>query len=155
MNGTRNSLSKNAPPLHFERAYIKITFCGKWSIFANHVTYVFQPSPLVLCMQNSAFRTRITSLCRWIDPTCGFCRQNSVFWTRITSLYGSQTSLVVCECSTAWLASEILVSMGPNPYLWFLHANQRLLEQNYKSLLVPDMTCRFVHAKQRDKHQNY
>ena len=39
MNGTRISLSKNAPPLHFERAYIKITFCGKWSIFANHVTY--------------------------------------------------------------------------------------------------------------------
>ena len=41
MNGTRNSLSKNAPPLHFERAYIKITFCGKWSIFANHVTFIY------------------------------------------------------------------------------------------------------------------
>ena len=57
--------------------------------------YGFQLSPVVLCMQNSAFRTRITSLCRWIDPTCGFCMQNSDFWTRITSLYGSQTSPVI------------------------------------------------------------
>ena len=40
--------------------------------------------------------------------------------------------------------------MGPNPYLWFLDAKQRLLEQNYKSLWVPDMTCRFVDAKHRD-----
>ena len=57
--------------------------------------YGFQLSPVVLCMQNSAFRTRITSLCRWIDPTCGFCMQNSDFRTRITSLYGSQTSPVI------------------------------------------------------------
>ena len=31
--------------------------------------------------------------------------------------------------------------MCPSPYLWFLHAKQRLLEQNYKSLLVPDLIC--------------
>ena len=28
--------------------------------------------------------------------------------------------------------------------MWFLHAKQRLLDQNYKSLWVPDLTCRFV-----------
>ena len=39
--------------------------------------------------------------------------------------------------------------MGPNPYLWFLDSKQRLFEQNYKSLWVPDMTCHFVDAKQR------
>ena len=39
--------------------------------------------------------------------------------------------------------------MGPSPHVWFLHAKQRLLEQNYKSLCVPDLTCRFVHAKLR------
>ena len=33
--------------------------------------------------------------------------------------------------------------MGPSPSLWFLHAKQRLLEQNYKSLWVPDLICRF------------
>ena len=40
--------------------------------------------------------------------------------------------------------------MGPSPHLWFLHAKQRLLALEYKSLWVPDLTCRFVHAKQRD-----
>ena len=43
--------------------------------------------------------------------------------------------------------------MGHSPYLWFLHAKQRILEQNYKSLWVPDLTCRFVRAKQRDETQ--
>ena len=52
------------------------------------------------------------------------------------------------------LASELLVSMGPSTHLWFLNAKPRLLEQNYKSLCVPDLTCRFVQANQRDKHQN-
>ena len=42
--------------------------------------------------------------------------------------------------------------MGPSPHLWFFHAKQRLLEQNYKSLWVPDLTCRFVHTKQCDLH---
>ena len=88
-------------------------------------------------MQNSAFRTRITSLCRWIDPTCGFCMQNSDFWTRITSLCGSQTSpvifcmqnsmpsirntsihvsqpsRVVFGCKTATYGPEKQVSIGP------------------------------------------
>ena len=33
--------------------------------------------------------------------------------------------------------------MGPNPYLWFLHAKQRLLEQNYKYLCVTALICGF------------
>ena len=37
--------------------------------------------------------------------------------------------------------------MGPSPHLWFLQAKQRLLDQNYLSLWVLDLTCRFVHAK--------
>ena len=106
-------------------------------------------------MQNSSFRTRITSLCRRIDPTCGFCMQNSDFWTRITSLYGSQTSLVIfCLQNIEPVVSELLVSMGPSPHVWFLDAKQRLMDRNNKSLWVPDITCRFVHAKQRDLHQN-
>ena len=35
--------------------------------------------------------------------------------------------------------------MGPSPHLWFLHAKQLLLDQIYKSLWMPDLTCRFVH----------
>ena len=40
--------------------------------------------------------------------------------------------------------------MGPGPYLWFLHAKLPLLNQNNKSLLVPDLTYGFLFAKQRD-----
>ena len=76
--------------------------------------------------------------------------QNSDFSTRIVSLYRSQPSSVVFAFETATLAPELRVSMGPSPHLWFLHAKQRLLDKNYKSLLVPDLTCRFMHAKQRD-----
>ena len=35
---------------------------------------------------------------------------------------------------TATLATELQVSIGPSPYLQFLHSLQRLLDQNYKSL---------------------
>ena len=49
---------------------------------------------------------------------------------------------------TATLGPELQVSVGPSPHLWFLHAKQRLLDQNNKSLWVPDMTCRFVHVQQ-------
>ena len=105
--------------------------------------------------------------------------QYSVITTWITCLYGSQPLSVVFGCTaatfgadlqvsmgprhdlsfcgykTAWLASEILVSIGPSPHVWFLDAKQRLLDRNNKSLRVPDKSCRFVHAIQRDYHQNY
>ena len=56
---------------------------------------------------------------------------------------------------TATLAPELQVSMGANPHLWFFHAKQQLMDQNYKSLWVPAIMCRFVNVKQGDKHQNY
>ena len=34
---------------------------------------------------------------------------------------------------TGTLAPELQVSMGPSPHLRFLHAKQRLLDQNYKA----------------------
>ena len=40
--------------------------------------------------------------------------------------------------------------MGPRPNQWSLIAKQRILVQYYKSLRVPGITCRFVHAMQRD-----
>ena len=108
----------------------------------------------------------------WVpDITIDLCRQYSVISTRITCLYGSQSLSVIFACKTAtlglelqvsvgprlhlWfsacktacLASELLVSMGPSPHVWFLDAKQRLLDQKYKSLWVPHLTCPFVHAK--------
>ena len=52
-------------------------------------------------------------------------------------------NLSFCACKTAWLAPELLVSMCPSPYLWFLHAKQRILDQNFKSLWVPDLIFGF------------
>ena len=67
---------------------------------------------------------------------------------------GLRPHLSFCACKTARLATELLVSMGPFPHLWFLQAKQGLLDQNYKSLWVLDLTCRFVHVERRDLHQN-
>ena len=76
--------------------------------------------------------------------------QNSVPSIRITSFHVSQPSCVVFGFKTATLGLELQVSVGPRPHLWFLHAKQRLLDQNNKSLWVPDMTFRFVHVRLRD-----
>ena len=110
----------------------------------------YQTSPVVLCMQNSDFRTRITSLCRWIDPTCGFCMQNSDFWTRITSVYGSQTSPVIFCLQNSVPSFRNTSLYGSQSSSVLLHSKQRLLDPNNKSLLVPDITCRFVQAIQHD-----
>ena len=47
---------------------------------------------------------------------------------------GPRYHVSFCTCNPAWLAPELLVSMGPSPFLWFLNAKQRLLGQNYKSV---------------------
>ena len=117
--------------------------------------YGYQTSPLILCMQNSVISTRNTSLCGSKPSFVVLCIQKSDFRTRIACLYGSQTSPVIFACKTACLASELLVSMGPCHHRWFLDAQQRLLDQNNKSLWVPDMKCPFVHEKQGDLRQKY
>ena len=63
---------------------------------------------------------------------------------------GPKHDLSIYACKKAWLAPELQVSKGPSPHLWFLQAKQKILDQDYKSLWVPDMTCRYVHAKNRD-----
>ena len=67
---------------------------------------------------------------------------------------GPRHDLSFCAGKTAWLAPELLVSMGPNPHLWLLQAKQQHLDQKYKFQCVPDLTCPFVYAKQRDMHLN-
>ena len=73
--------------------------------------------------------------------------QNSVFWIRITSLYGSQTSPKAFRIQNSDLATELQVSMGPSPHLWFLHTKHRLQDKNYKSLWVPALTYVFFPFK--------
>ena len=79
------------------------------------------------------------------------------FWAHITvclaqeyqDYVGSSPHLWLCACKTATLGPELQVSVGPRSHLCFIHAKQRLLYQNNKTLWVPDMTCRFVHVQQR------
>ena len=134
----------------------------------------FQPSPVVLCMQSSDFWSRIISIyvsqfssvvfeytTAHSEPEFQVCtgpRLHLWFWAHITACLTqeykdymcSSPRLWFCACKTATLALELLVSMGPSPHLCFLLAKQRLLDQNNKSPLVPDITCRFVHAIQSD-----
>ena len=106
----------------------------------------------------------------WVlELTCDILHAKTVPSIRITSLYGSQSSSVVfafktatfgaelqvfmgprhdlsfCAYKTTWLTSELLVSMSPISYVWFLDAKQRLLDRNNKSLWVPDINRRCVH----------
>ena len=153
-----------------------LSFCAcKTEWLAPELLVSMAPSLLFgFLMQNGHFWTRITSLYGYQTSPVVLCMQYSVISTRITSLYGSQPSSVVfahkrvtfgpelqvsmgtrphlsfCVCNTVWLVPELLVSMGPSPHPLFLHSKERLLAQNYKSLLIPDLTCRFVYAIQCD-----
>ena len=144
-------------------------FCAcKTMTLAHELLVSIGPSPhLWFCNQNSDFWNRITNLYQSQTSPVVLCRQYSVISSRITCLYGSQLLSVIFACKTApfgaelqvfmgprhdlsfcayktaWLASELLVSIIS--HVWFLDAKQRLLDRNNKSLWVPDITCRCVH----------
>ena len=87
-----------------------------------------------------------------MDPRhhLSFCACTTAWFAPELIVYmGPRHHLSFCACKTTWLASEILVSMGHSPHLWVFHAKQRLLDENYKSLWVPDFACWFVNTKQR------
>ena len=113
------------------------------SLLVPHLTHVF-------CIQNCDFSPRVASHYGSQPSSVVLCTHNSGIITRINSLYESHTSPMFFAFKTAPLAPELQISMGPSPHLWFFQAKQRLLCQNYKFLWVPDFTCRFVRAKQRD-----
>ena len=142
-----------------------------WTRITN--LYGSQRSPVVLWMQYSVISNRITCLyrtqplsfvCAAKRATFGpvqpvsmgpryplpFCAcETARFAPELQDSVGPWPHLSFCACYTAWLALEILVSIGPGPYLWFLQVKQRLLDQNNKSLWVPDIPYPFVQAKQR------
>ena len=127
------------------------SFCACITVWlAPELLYLWVPA--LICgfwMQNSDFRTRITSVCGFQTSSVVLSTHNSMLSTRTKRQYGFQPSPVVLCMQTATLALELLVSIVLCPHLRFLHANQRLLEQNNKSLCIPDLTCDILHAKQR------
>ena len=116
------------------------------SDFRNRITRLYRwiDPTCDFRMQNSDFWTRITSLCGFQTSPVIFCMQNSVPSIRNTSLHGSQPSRVVfgcksatygpekqvsmglrhhlshCECKTALLASDLLVSVSQPSSVFFL-----------------------------------
>ena len=63
--------------------------------------------------------------------------QNNVISIRITSLYGSQSSSVVFACKTGTFGSELQVSMGPRPHLWFFAFKTAALEPELQVSMGP------------------
>ena len=79
-----------------------------------------------------------------------FYIHNSVIMTRINSLYGSKTSPVVVCMQNNEINIRITSLYGSQPSSVVLAYKTGLLDLNYKSLWVPDLTNGFVNAKQRD-----
>ena len=93
----------------------------------------------------------ITSLCGSKTLTCGFCMQNSDFRTRITSLLWVpvMTCVILCLYDSV-ISTRMQDYMGSSPHLWFCACqNSDLYDHNCLCLWVPDFTCDFLHAKER------
>ena len=71
------------------------------------------------------------------------CIQNSAFWIRITSLYGSQTWPLICEFKTAFLDPEWRLSNGLSLHLWFSAFETATLRPEYSCISVPALICGF------------
>ena len=105
-----------------------VWFCANKSETLAHESLVsIGPSPHLWFLHAKQWLLgQHTSLYGYQTSPVVLCKYISVLNIRITSLYGSQPSSVVFAFKTAHYGQEILVSMGPNPHLWFLHAKQRL-----------------------------
>ena len=130
------------------RTHLSFSAC-KTMWLASRMTLVYwsQPSSVVLCIQNSDFSFRITSLYGSQTSPVVLSMQNNMINIRNTSVYGSQPSSVNFACKTATFGPELQVSMDPSPHLCFLHAKQRLLDQNYKSLMGPRLRLLICECK--------
>ena len=122
------------------------------SVISTWITslYGFQTSPVVVCMKNSVICCRMTSLYGFQLSSVVLYIQNSDLRTKIACVYGAHNSPVILCLQNSVLAPELIVSMDPSPHLWLVDAKQRLFDPNNKSLRVPDITCTFVTAIQRD-----
>ena len=106
-------------------------------------------------MQNSDFKTRLTSL-YWSHTSSVVLRtHNSMLSTRIKRLYGFQHSRVVLCIQISDFSTWITSLYWSQPSSVVFAFKTETFGPAYKSLWVPDITCRFVHEKPRDQHLNY
>ena len=112
------------------------------SDFRTRLTSLYwtQTTPVVLCKQDSVTSTWITSLYGSQPSSVVMCTQNSDFRIWLTSLYGSQFSSVVLSTHNSVLSTTIKDYMGFSPHLWFCVCNTETLGLE---LQVIDLTCGF------------
>ena len=90
------------------------------------------------------------TLVYWSQPSSEvLCIQNSDFSIRITSLYVSQLSSVAFACKTATLEQELQVSMCPIPHLCFFAFKTAALAPELQVSMRPSphlLFCEFTTA---------
>ena len=102
--------------------------------------YGYKTSPVALCMHNSAFWNRITSLYGFQPSSVVLCVENSDFRTKIAHLYGSKTSPVILCMQNSVPSIRITSLYRSQPSsVCFFHSKQRLYDQTYKCVWVPDL----------------
>ena len=120
-------------------------FAFKAATFAPEFQVSMEPSPhLWFCAFTTAtlWHELIVSMGPWPHLSFWACKIAWLAPDLLVSI-GPRSHLSFFACKTVRLAPELLVSMGSSPHLWILHAKQRLLDQNYKSLWDPDLTYGF------------
>ena len=123
-------------------------FCACKTATLGQVSVGPKTSPVTFCMQYSVPNIRITSLYGCQPSSEVFACKPATFGPKLHVSMGPRNHLWLSAWKTDCLASELIVSMGPSPHLRFMLVKQRLLDQTYKSLRVPDLTCRFVQGIQ-------
>ena len=83
------------------------------------LVYFSQPSSVVLCIQNSIFIIRVTSLYGYLPSFVAFASKTATLGPELQDSMGPRPHLWFLAFKTATLAPELQVSMGPNTHLWF------------------------------------
>ena len=126
-----------------------VVLCMQNSRISTRITSLqgSQTSPVVLCMQNKVISIRNTSLYGHQPLSVVFACKTATFGSELQNSMYPRLRLLICECKTAcldllsighslnlWfcafkrgtLTIDFLVSMGPSPHFWLLHAKQCL-----------------------------
>ena len=109
---------------------LRLLICEcKTACFAPELRLSIAPS---LHLWFCAFKTATSASELLVSMGCSqpssvvLCIQNSDFSIRITSIYGSQPPFVFFACKTATLGRTLQFSMCPRPHLFFLHSKVQL-----------------------------
>ena len=123
----------------------------QYSVISTRITSLYgsQLSSVVFAFKTAPFLPEL-QVCMGPRPHLWSCAHITACLAQEKKHYiVCSPHLWFCACKTATLGLELQVSVGPKPHLWFLLAKKCLLDQNNKSLWVPDMACHFLLVQQR------